>query len=105
VRCNVAPFLISQYTNLIQFGESDGATRCAQVTQLLAAVWAQHSNVNPLVVIQLDILNAYPSADRQAQFDVLAERASNSCDNGHVQVADDISCPSSLYNCWHYFKL
>ena len=35
VRSNVATFFMSQYTNFIQFGgESDGATRCAQVTQL-----------------------------------------------------------------------
>ena len=54
VRSNVATFFMSQYTNFIQFeGESDGATRCAQVTQLLAAAWAQHSDENPLVVIQL----------------------------------------------------
>jgi len=35
VRSNVASFFMSQYTNFIQFrGESDGATRYAQVTQL-----------------------------------------------------------------------
>ena len=95
VRSNVATFFMSQYTNFIQFGgESDGATRCAQVTQLLAAAWAQHSDENPLVVIQLDIVNAYPSADRQAQFDVLAGRASKSDDNGHVHMRDDIPCPA-----------
>ena len=63
VRSNVTTFSMSQYTNFIQFGgESDcpGATRCAQVTQLLAAAWAHHSDENPLVVIQLDIVNAYP---------------------------------------------
>ena len=61
VRSNVATFFMSQYTNFIQFGgESDGATRCTQVTQLLAAAWAQHSDENPLVVIQLDIVNATP---------------------------------------------
>ena len=98
---NVATFFVSQYTIFIQFGgKSDGATRCAQVTQLLAAAWAQHSNENPLVVIQLDIVNAYPSADRQALFDVLAGRASKSFDNGHVQMEDDIPCPSSLYQYW-----
>jgi len=83
VRSNVATFFMSQYTNFIQFGgESDGATRCAQVTQLLAAAWAKHSNENPLVVIQLDIVNAYPSADWQAQFDVLAGRASKCTTTG-----------------------
>jgi len=38
VRNNVVTFFMSQYTNFIQFGgKSDGATRCGQVTQLLAA--------------------------------------------------------------------
>ena len=59
-------------------------TQCAQLTQHLAAAWAQHSDENPLVVIQIDIVNAYPSADQQAQFDVLAGRASKSYNNGHV---------------------
>jgi len=83
---------------------TDGATRCAQFTQLLAAAWAQHSEENSLVVIQLDIFNAYPSADRQAQFDVLARRASKSYDNGHVHMGDDIPCPSSLRHYWSYFE-
>jgi len=83
VRSNVATCFMLQYTNFIQFGgESDGATRCTQVTQLLAAAWVQHSDENPLVIIHLDIVNAYPSADRQAQFNVLAGRASKSYDNG-----------------------
>jgi len=91
---------MSQYTNFIQFGcESDGA----QVTQLLPAVLAQHSKENPLVVIQLYIVNAYPSADQQAQFDVLAGRASKSYDNWHVHMGDDIPCPSSLHHYWSYF--
>jgi len=57
-----------------------------QVTQLLAAAWLQHSDENPLVVIQLDIANAYFSTNRLAKFDVLAGRAFKSYDNGHVQV-------------------
>jgi len=85
-------------------GESDVATRCAQVTQLLAAAWAQHPDENHLIVIQLEIVNAYPSADRQAQFDVLAGRASKSYENGHVHMGDDIPCPASLRHYWSYFE-
>ena len=55
-------------------------------------------------MIQLDIVNAYPSADRQALFDILAGRASKSLDNGHVQIEDDIPCPSALYQYWCYFE-
>jgi len=96
---------MSQYTNFIQFGgESIGATRCAQVIQLLAAAWAQHSDENPLVVIQLDIVNAYPYADRQARFDVLAERASKCYNNGYVQIGDNIPWHSSLHHYWSYFE-
>ena len=104
-KCNVAIFFMSQYTNFNHFGgESDGATRCAHVTQLLAAAWAQHSDENPLLVIQLDIVNAYPSADWQAQFDVLAGRASKSYDNGHAHMGDDIPCPASLRHYWSFFE-
>jgi len=55
-------------------------------------------------VIQLDIVNAYPSADWQAQFDVLTGRASESYDNGHVLMGDDNPCPSSLSHYWSYFE-
>jgi len=70
----------------------------------LTAAWAQRSEENPLVMIQLDIINASPSADWQAQFDVLAGRASKSHDNGHVHMGDDIPCPSSLRYYWSYFE-
>jgi len=57
-------------------------------------------------VIQIDTFNAYPSADRQVQLDVLAGRASKSYDNGHVQLGlgDDIPCSSSLCHYWSYFE-
>ena len=59
---------------------------------------------NSLGTIQIDIVNAYPSADRQAQFDVPAGRASKSYDNGHVQLGDDIPCSSSLWHYWSVFE-
>jgi len=54
------------------------ATRCAQVTQLLASDWDVHKVDNPLVVMQLDTINAFCSIRRQAQSDVLAVMASTS---------------------------
>jgi len=63
VRTNVATFLWRDTRISFNLAKSDGATRCAPVTQLLAAAWAQHSDENPLVVIQLDIVNTYPFAD------------------------------------------
>ena len=65
---------------------------------------AYPADPDPLVVIQLDIVNAYPSADRQAQFDVLAGRASKSYDNRHVHMGDVIPCPDSLRHYWSYFE-
>jgi len=81
------------------------ATRCAQVTDLLAAAWAQHSDENPLVMIQLDIVIAYPSADRQARFDLLAAEGGlpRRTTMGMFKW-DDIPCPSSLYQYWSYFE-
>jgi len=80
---------------------------------LLAVAWAQHSNENPLAKIQLDIVNAYCSADRQAQFvslSLVATEMQNRpsklplYDNRLVQVGDDIPCPSCLYHYWSYFE-
>ena len=62
VNSDVAKFLTSKYENFMQFaGQKDGATRCAQTTQLLASEWAVYDAANPLVVVQLDIINAFCS--------------------------------------------
>ena len=96
---------MSTYDNFLQFaGQKDGATRCAQITQLLASDWAAYDAANPLVVIQLDIINAFCSVRRQAQFDVLAEKASTLYDNGHVQDGDSIPCAPSLRKYRGYFQ-
>ena len=105
VNSDVANFLMSTYDNFLQFaGQKDGATRCAQVTQLLAADWDVHAEENPLVVMQLDIINAFCSVSRQAQFDVLAEKASTSYDNGNVRDGDLLPCAPSLRKYWGYFQ-
>jgi hypothetical protein len=105
VNSDVAIFLTSKYNNFMQFaGQKDDATRCAQITQLLASDWDAYHADNPLVVIQLDIINTFCSIRRQAQFDVLAEKASTSYDNGHVQDGDSIPCAPSLRKYWGYFQ-
>jgi len=78
-------------------------TRCAQVTQLLASDWDVHNVDNPLVVMKLDIINAFYSVRRQAQSDVLAEKAFTSCDNGNVRDGDMIPCARSLRKYSGYF--
>ena len=50
----------------------DGATRCAQIVQLLLANLVDHDVSDPLVAVQLDASNAFCSVSRQPQFDVLA---------------------------------
>jgi len=74
---------MSTYDNFLQFAcQKYGTTRCAQITQLIASNWEVHDVDNPLVVMQLDIINAFCSVSRQAQLDVMAEMASTSYDNG-----------------------
>jgi len=65
-----------------------------------------HDVDNPLVVMQLDItgMNAFCSVRRQAHFDVLAEKASTSYDNGNVRDGDMIPCAPSLRKYWGYFQ-
>jgi len=105
VNSEVANFLMSTYDNFLQFAcQKDGATRCAQITQLIASNGEVHDVDNPLVVMQLDIINAFCSIRRQAQFDVLAERASTSYDNGKVRDGDMIPCAPSLRKYWCYFQ-
>jgi len=104
VNSDVANFLMSTYDNFLQFAcQKNGATRCAQITQLITSNWEVHDADNPLVVMQIDIINAFCSIRRQAQFDVLAKRASTSYDNGHVRDGDMIPCAPSLRKYWVYF--
>jgi len=96
---------MSTYDNFPQFAcQKDGATRCVQIAQLLASKWEVHDVDNPLVVMQLDIINAFCSVCRQAQFDVLAEMASPSYDKGNVRDGDMIPCAPSLRKYWGYFQ-
>jgi len=54
--------------------------------------------------MQLDIINAFCSVCRQAQFDVLAEKASTSYKNETVRDEDMIPCAPSLQKYWGYFQ-
>jgi len=105
VSSDVANFLMSTYDNFKQFAcQKDGATRCAQITQLIASNWEVRDVDNQLVVMQLDIINAFCSGSRQAQFDVLAEMASKSYDNGNLNDGDMIPCAPSLRKYWGYYQ-
>jgi len=60
VNSDIANFLMSTYDNFLQFAcQKDGAIRCAQITQLIPSNWEVHDVDNPLVVMQLDIINAF----------------------------------------------
>jgi len=86
----VADYLLGQYGNFLQFaGQKDGATRCAQIVQLLLANHVNHDVSDPLVAVQLDASNAFCSVSRQPQFDVLSGKASRTYDDGRVQVGDE----------------
>jgi len=105
VNSDVASFLMSTYDNFLQFaGQKDGTSRCPQVTQLLASDWDVHNVDDPLVIMQLDIINAFCSVRRQARFDVLTEKASMSYDNGNVRNGDMVPCAPSLHKYCGYFQ-
>ena len=56
----VADCLLGHYDNFLQFaGQKDGATRCAQIVQLLLANHVDHDVSDPLVAVQLDASNAF----------------------------------------------
>ena len=64
VNSDVANFLMSTYDNFLQFAcQQDGASRCAQITELIASNWEVHDFDDP-VVMQLDIINAFCSVRR-----------------------------------------
>jgi len=53
---------MSTYDNFLQFAcQKDGATRRTQITQLIASNWEVHDVDNPLVVMHLNIINAFCS--------------------------------------------
>jgi len=54
--------------------------------------------------MHLDIINAFCSVRRQAQSDVLAEKASTWYDNENVREGDTIPCSPSLRKYWGYFQ-
>jgi len=60
-----------------------------------------HDVDDPLVVMQLDIINAFCSVRRQAQIDVLA---STSYENGNVRDGDMVPCAPSLRQYCGYFQ-
>jgi len=100
----VVDYLLCQYHNFLQFtGQKDGATRCAQIVQLLLTNHIDHDVSDPLVAVQLDASNAFSSVSRQPQFDVLDGKASRSYDNGRVQVGDKLPRPRTLDKYWGYF--
>jgi len=76
---------------------------CLPKRWLIASNWEAHDVDNSLVVMKLDSINAFCLVRRQAQFDVLAERASTSYDNGNVRDGDMIPCAPSLRKYWGYF--
>jgi len=103
----VADYLLGQYGSFLQFaGQKDGATRCAQIVQLLSAVHVDHDVSNPPVAVQIqssNASNAFCSVSRQLQFDILAGKASRSYDDGRVQVDDKLPRPRTLDKYWGYF--
>jgi len=97
--------LTGQYDNFLQFaGQKDGATRCAQIVQLILANHVNHDVSKPLVAVQLDASNVFCSILRQSQFGVSSGMASHTHDSGRVQVGDELPKPHILDKYWNYFE-
>jgi len=100
----VVDCLLGQYNDFLQFaGQKDGATRYAQIEQLLLANHVDHDVSDHLVAVQFDASNAFFSVVMQPQFDVLASKASRSYDDGRVQVDDELPRPRTLDKYWGHF--
>jgi len=108
VRSNVVTFWMSQYTNFIWGRIRWGHSLCTShstVSSSMGTTFQWESSCRDSTWHRQS-LPPVESADRQAQFDVLAGRASKSYDNGNasVQIGDYIPCPSSLHHYWSYFE-
>jgi len=90
----VAEYLRGQYVNFLQLQQKHGATRCAQIVQLLLANHVNHDVSNPLVAVQLHASLASCSILRQPKIDVSSDKSSCSY---HSTV---VECRIVTSGCW-----
>ena len=93
----------STYDNFIQTaGIRDGASHCAKILSIFYDS-LETTNLNPEVIIKIDISNAFNSACRALTLDILSGRASRDYDCGLMR-GDTIATSETLSNMFGYFK-
>ena len=77
--------------NALAGGLQDGATRCAQLLNMLHDLPIEDQDQdNPIAFMNTDIAAAFQELCRQTTFDTLTGKATKSYDDGWVQPDDDI---------------
>ena len=86
-------YFTTTYPNFMQCacGLQDGATRCAQLFNMLHDLPTDDQDPDdPVTFINTDIKAAFQEMCRQASFDTLTGKATQPYDDGRVQPGDDI---------------
>ena len=82
-------------------GLRDGTTKCAQ---LLRAFDSEPSDGDQPAILEIDIVNAFNAAARQAAFDTLAGTASRDYDQGRVKRGDNLPSFLGLRHLFGYWR-
>ena len=85
-------------------GLQDGATRCAQLLNMLHDLTTAKDPDDTITFINTDIAAAFQEMCRQTTFDTLTGKATKSYDNGRVNPGDDIPTIHALWPFLGYFK-
>jgi hypothetical protein len=86
-------------------GLQDGATRCAQLLNMLHDLPTEDQDADdPVTFINTDIKAAFQEMCRQTSFDMLTGKATKPYDDGQVHPGDDIPTMKELSPFLGYFK-
>jgi hypothetical protein len=100
-------FFTTTYPNFMQCagGLQDGATRCAQLLNMLHDLPTDAQDPdNPVAFINTDIQAAFQEMCRQTSFDTLTGKATQPYDDGRVQPGDEIPTIEALRPFHGYFN-
>ena len=85
-------------------GMRDGTTRCAQLLRTFDSEPSRSADGVLQAILEIDLVNAFNSASRQAAFDVIAGTASRDYDQGRVNRGDSLPTFSGLRHMFGYFS-
>jgi len=85
-------------------GIRDCTTRCAQLLRTFDSEPSRSADGVLQAILEIDLVNAFDSASRQAAFDVIAGTASRDYDQGRVKRGDSLPTFSGLRHMFGYFS-